>query len=193
MKRKLTALFLALVMALPLAACGKDSGSQSTSATQKETAAETSGSQTEAPTEKQTEEKPAEAGAAALPFRVLTGEELTLEMGMGWNLGNTMDGHTGFTPNEIQWQDIRTTRELIKAVHDAGFNTVRVPVTWGTMIDDENNYAIDEKWISRVQDIVDYAIEQDMYVIVNIHHDGAEQSGWLRIASRRQAVLGRQL
>lgn len=183
MKRKLMALFLALAMALPLAACGKDSGSQSTSATQKETEAETSGSQTEAPTEKQTEEKPAEAGAAALPFRVLTGEELTLEMGMGWNLGNTMDGHTGFTPNEIQWQDIRTTRELIKAVHDAGFNTVRVPVTWGTMIDDENNYAIDEKWISRVQDIVDYAIEQDMYVIVNIHHDGAEQSGWLRIAT----------
>ncbi len=183
MKRKLTALFLALVMALPLAACGKDSGSQSTSATQKETAAETSGSQTEAPTEKQTEEKPAEAGAVALPFRVLTGEELTLEMGMGWNLGNTMDGHTGFTPNEIQWQDIRTTRELIKAVHDAGFNTVRVPVTWGTMIDDNNNYSIDEKWISRVQDIVDYAIEQDMYVIVNIHHDGAEQSGWLRIAT----------
>lgn len=189
MKRKLTALFLALVMVLPLAACGKDSESQNTSVAQKETAGETLGSQTEAPTEKQTEENPAEAGAAALPFRVLTGEELTLEMGMGWNLGNTMDGHTGFTPNETQWQGVRTTRELIKAVHDAGFNTVRIPVTWGTMIDDADDYAIDEKWISRVQDIVDYAIEQDMYVIVNIHHDGAEQSGWLRIATDDKEAL----
>lgn len=191
MKRKMTALFLALVMALPLAACGKDSGnsSQSPSVTQKETAGQTEENPTEAPDEKPTDGNPAEAEAAKLPFRVLTGEELTEEMGMGWNLGNTMDGHTGFTPNEIQWQNVRTTKELIKTVHDAGFNTIRVPVTWGTMIDDGNNYAIDEKWISRVQDIVDYAVEQDMYVIINIHHDGAEQSGWLRIATDDKEAL----
>lgn len=191
MRRKMTALFLALVMALPLAACGKDSGnsSQSPSATQKETAGQTEENHTKAPDEKPTDGNPAEAEAAKLPFRVLTGEELTEEMGMGWNLGNTMDGHTGFTPNEIQWQNVRTTKELIKTVHDAGFNTIRVPVTWGTMIDDGNNYAIDEKWISRVQDIVDYAVEQDMYVIINIHHDGAEQSGWLRIATDDKEAL----
>lgn len=191
MRRKMTALFLALVMALPLAACGKDSGnsSQNPSATQKETAGQTEENPTEAPDEKPTDGNPAEAEAAKLPFRVLTGEELTEEMGMGWNLGNTMDGHTGFTPNETQWQNVRTTKELIKTVHDAGFNTIRVPVTWGTMIDDGNNYAIDEKWISRVQDIVDYAVEQDMYVIINIHHDGAEQSGWLRIATDDKEAL----
>lgn len=191
MRRKMTALFLALVMALPLAACGKDSGnsSQNPSATQKETAGQTEKNPTEAPDEKPTDGNPAEAEAAKLPFRVLTGEELTEEMGMGWNLGNTMDGHTGFTPNETQWQNVRTTKELIKTVHDAGFNTIRVPVTWGTMIDDGNNYAIDEKWISRVQDIVDYAVEQDMYVIINIHHDGAEQSGWLRIATDDKEAL----
>ena len=191
MRRKMTALFLALVMALPLAACGKDSGnsSQNPSATQKETAGQTEENPTEAPDEKPTDGNPAEAEAAKLPFRALTGEELTEEMGMGWNLGNTMDGHTGFTPNETQWQNVRTTKELIKTVHDAGFNTIRVPVTWGTMIDDGNNYAIDEKWISRVQDIVDYAVEQDMYVIINIHHDGAEQSGWLRIATDDKEAL----
>lgn len=191
MRRKLTALVLALVMALPLAACGKDSGngSEVTSEAQKETAGQTEDNPTEAPEEKPTDGNSAEEKEAALPFRVLTGEELTEEMGMGWNLGNTMDGHTGFTPNEIQWQNVRTTRELIKAVHDAGFNTVRVPVTWGTMIDDGNNYAIDEKWMSRVQDIVDYAVEQDMYVIINIHHDGAEQSGWLRIATDDKEAL----
>lgn len=122
-------------------------------------------------------------------FRVLSGDELIQDMGAGWNLGNTMDGHTGFTPGETIWQPYKTTKALIKSVHDMGFNTVRIPVTWGTMIDDENDYAINEKWMSRVQDIVDYCISQDMYAIVNIHHDGAEQTGWLRIATDDQAAL----
>lgn len=116
-------------------------------------------------------------------FRELTSDALTEEMGAGWNLGNTFDGHTGFTPGETVWQHVETTKSLIKSVHDLGFNTIRIPVTWGTMIDDEHGFAINEKWISRIQDVVDYAIEQDMYVIINIHHDGAEQTGWLRIAS----------
>ena len=124
-----------------------------------------------------------EATAAPVyPFRDLTAAEITAEMGTGWNLGNTMDGHTGFTPGETVWQPTVTTQKTIDAVHDAGFSTIRVPVTWGTMIDDSNGYKIDEAWLSRVQDIVDYAILQNMYVIVNIHHDGAEQTGWLRIA-----------
>lgn len=123
------------------------------------------------------------------PFEVLTSDELTKDMGAGWNLGNTMDGHTGFTPNETVWQSVKTTKKMIKSVHDLGFNTVRIPVTWGTMIDDNNNYQIDEAWISRVQDIVDYCISQDMYAIVNIHHDGAEQTGWLRIATEDQKGL----
>lgn len=122
-------------------------------------------------------------------FQVLSGEELTQDMGAGWNLGNTMDGHTGFTPGETVWQPYRTTKKLIQSVHDMGFNTVRIPVTWGTMIDDENGYAINEKWMSRVQDIVDYCVSMDMYAIVNIHHDGAEQTGWLRIATDDQAGL----
>ncbi len=122
-------------------------------------------------------------------FRELTADEIVKEMGAGWNLGNTMDGHTGFTPGETIWQSTITTKALIEAVHDHGFNTVRIPITWGTMIDDENNYHIDDSWISRVQDIVDYCIAYDMYVIINVHHDGAEQSGWLRIAAEDTAPV----
>ena len=118
-----------------------------------------------------------------LPFRVLDKDETLFEMGVGWNLGNTMDGHSGFTPGETVWQDVTTTKEIIKAVHDAGFNTIRIPVTWGNMIDDENGYSINEAWISRVQDIVDYCMSLDMYAIINIHHDGAEQTGWLRVGA----------
>ncbi len=117
------------------------------------------------------------------PFRIISGEDTVKEMGVGWNLGNTMDGHAGFHPSETSWQPYTTTKEMIRALHDAGFNTIRIPVTWGDMIDDKNNYAINDGWISRVQDIVDYCVEQDMYAIINIHHDGAEQTGWLRVAS----------
>lgn len=136
--------------------------------------------------------KTAEKAVAESPaqhFVEMTAEELTADMGAGWNLGNTMDGHTGFTPNEIQWQNVKTTKKLIRSVHDLGFNTVRIPVTWGTMIDDTDGYAINEAWISRVQDIVDYCTSQDMYAIINIHHDGADQMSWLNIGTGDKKAL----
>lgn len=121
--------------------------------------------------------------SGALAFRELDQDAVIAEMGVGINLGNTMDGHSGFTPSETAWQSVVTTKEYIQALHDAGYNTVRIPVTWGTMIDDENDYKINENWMNRVQDIVDYCIEQDMYVIINIHHDGAENTGWLYVGA----------
>lgn len=105
-------------------------------------------------------------------FRILSKSEVINEMGAGINLGNTLDGVSSWlTPDETGWQAYKTTKEYIKALHDAGYNTVRVPVTWGSMINDD--YSINETWISRVQEIVDYCTDQDMYCIINIHHDGA--------------------
>lgn len=112
-------------------------------------------------------------------FRDLSSERIIQEMGAGWNLGNTLDGHTGLTPAETAWQPSVTTRETIKTVHDMGFNTVRVPVTWGNMIN--GDYSVRESWMNRVQDVVDYCIEQDMYVILNMHHDGAEAMYWFNL------------
>ncbi|MBO5485008.1 MAG: cellulase family glycosylhydrolase [Lachnospiraceae bacterium] len=104
-------------------------------------------------------------------FRVLSKKEVIAEMGAGINLGNTLDGHSGMTPEETSWQAYKTTKAYIKALHDAGYNTVRVPVTWGTMINED--FSINETWMNRVQEIVDYCTDQDMYCIINIHHDGA--------------------
>lgn len=124
-----------------------------------------------------------------LDFRFLNTREVVNDMGIGWNLGNTMDGTSNdwsdgyMVPSETGWQSDVTTKEMIKSIHDAGFNTIRIPVTWGTMIDDKDGYSINPDWISRVQDIVDYCMDLDMYAIINIHHDGAEQYGWLRVAA----------
>ena len=112
-------------------------------------------------------------------FRDLSSEEMIKEMGAGWNLGNTFDGHTGLTPSETAWQPVTTTKETIKQVHDMGFNTVRIPVTWGNMINED--FSVRETWMNRVQDVVDYCIEQDMYVILNMHHDGAEAMYWFNL------------
>ena len=195
--KKLTAILLCAAMALGMSACGGNT--QNTGGTEESSIVETevteAAEDTESAATESTEEQSGELEKIGLnvtddasetgnprPFRVLGVDEMVAEMGTGWNLGNTMDGHSGFTPNETLWQNDETTQALIDAVHDLGFNTVRIPVTWGTMINDED-YSINEKWISRVQDIVDYCIRQDMYVIINIHHDGADQSGWLRVGT----------
>ena len=107
----------------------------------------------------------------AKTFRVLTKDEVVKEMGAGTNLGNTFDGGLN-NATETSWQPYKTTKEYIKALHDAGYNTVRIPVTWNGYINDD--YTIKEEWISRVQEVVDYCIDQDMYCILNIHHDGAK-------------------
>ena len=202
--KKLTAVFLCLAMIFALAACGEDNTPET-----QDTTPETTQTPTTQPTQpEETEPEETEPQGTVigdnpaitldengnvmlsvlgsdegnpLPFRVLSVDEMVAEMGTGWNLGNTMDGHSGFIPNETLWQDTETTQALINAVHDLGFNTVRIPITWGNMINED--YSINEKWISRVQDIVDYCIRQDMYVIINLHHDGADQSGWLNIAT----------
>ncbi len=126
-----------------------------------------------------------DAASNPLTFEELTGDELVYEMGFGTNLGNTMDGHSGFTPSETAWQSAVTTKAYMQALHDAGYNTVRIPVTWGNMItgDIDSGFAINENWLNRVQEIVDYCVSQDMYAIINVHHDGAEQTGWLLVAS----------
>lgn len=97
-------------------------------------------------------------------------------MGTGWNLGNTLDASVDepwFEDEldyETAWCGVRTTPELIKAVKDAGFNTIRIPVSWHNHVAGED-YQISEAWMNRVQEVVDYAIELDMYVILDTHHD----------------------
>lgn len=210
-KKKGLALVLCTAMVLSMAACGDKNTAPEVTPTVAPTAttapteapaaptaeptATTAPTEAPTPTPEPTATPTPEPTATPVPtevpaptyqeaFRELTADQMVAEMGTGWNLGNTMDGHTGFTPLETLWQPYVTTKELITAVHDAGFNTVRIPVTWGNMINDENGYSINEQWMARVQEIVDYCVSQDMYCIINIHHDGAEQTGWLRVGAQ---------
>ncbi|MBR3900032.1 MAG: cellulase family glycosylhydrolase, partial [Ruminococcus sp.] len=111
----------------------------------------------------------------------LTAFEITEAMQIGWNLGNTLDAYMSDAKHqplesygleaETCWGNPKTTPELIAAVKAKGFNTIRVPVTWFQHVDKNNGYKIDEAWLARVKEIVDYCYEQDMYVILNLHHE----------------------
>lgn len=100
-------------------------------------------------------------------MRDISASELIAEMGTGWNLGNTMDADGG----ETAWGNPVTTKEMIDEIHKAGFDTIRIPTSWNGHMGGAPDYIIDEKWINRVEEIVNYALENDMYVILNTHHD----------------------
>lgn len=112
-----------------------------------------------------------EADAAGVSGK--TPYQIVKDMKIGWNLGNTLDA-TGYGSNpglstETAWGNPYTTQAMIDTVKAKGFNTVRLPTTWYQHLDGNNN--IDPEWLERVHEVVDYCINDDMYVILNVHHE----------------------
>lgn len=92
----------------------------------------------------------------------------------GWNLGNTLDSHGLQPPASIQeaetyWGNPYTTPEMIHSIGEMGFRTVRIPVTWEEHM--SPSLEVDPAWMNRVQEVVDYCLKEDLYVIINAHHD----------------------
>lgn len=119
------------------------------------------------------------SGCAAEPteeaMRDITTQELIEDMGIGINLGNTMEA-TGSWINEGSVSDYETcwgspviTEEMIKGYKDAGFGVVRVPANWSNMMSDD--YTHDADFVARIHQIVDWILANDMYVILNTHHE----------------------
>lgn len=129
------------------------------------------------------ETEPTEAGPQ---FR--TAAEIAADMGLGWNLGNTMEAYeaSGCEKITFEWIPVIgdnkpsdyetcwgapvTTQEMIDGVKAAGFNTVRIPVFWGNMMKNDGTWTIAPEYIGRVKEIVDYCMNDDLYAVVNIHH-----------------------
>ena len=149
MLRKLLALAAAVSLGVSLAGCSAKSGSE--------------------PSEKKSEAK----------MRDISTMEVVDEMGIGINLGNTfescgdwIDG-SSVTNYEKGWGSPEITPEIIKGYADAGFGVLRVPVAWSNMMD-LDTFEISQEYIDRVKEVVGWAVDDDMYVIMNIHWD----SGW---------------
>lgn len=109
-----------------------------------------------------------------------TALDIVAEMGIGWNLGNTFDA-TGGDPADIysqeqSWGNPIVDAALIKRVKDAGFTTIRIPVTWYRHVSDDGTYTIDPAFLARIREVVDYAYAEGMYIILNMHHEA-----WLNV------------
>lgn len=100
---------------------------------------------------------------------------LATKMGIGWNLGNTLEACSTTSASETMWGNPKTTKVLIDGVKAAGFNTIRIPCAWSGYIEDQATYRIKASWLARVKEVADYCVANDMFVIINIHWDG----GWL--------------
>ena len=111
-------------------------------------------------------------------MRDISTMELVNEMGVGINLGNTFESAgswiapTGVTSYEQAWGSPIITREMITGYAECGFGVLRVPVAWSNMMGED--YTINATYLARVKQVVGWALEEDMYVILNIHWDG----GW---------------
>ena len=113
--------------------------------------------------------------------------EVINDMAPGWNLGNTLEGvatwagvdflnNKGGLGAETAWQGTKTTQEIIDFVKSLGFKSVRIPCAWAYgHISNASTYEIDSQWLSRVKEVVDYCINDGLYVVLNDHWDG----GWL--------------
>lgn len=114
------------------------------------------------------------------PINGMTAFEISKLMYAGWNVGNsldaTKDNYFGLD-TETAWGNPKITKKMIDNVHNSGFRTLRVPVSWGqhTKAEGGYQYKIDEAWLKRVKEVVDYGIDNDMFVILNIHHDNGSQ------------------
>ncbi|MGN0620788.1 MAG: glycoside hydrolase family 5 protein [Porcipelethomonas sp.] len=116
----------------------------------------------------------------------MTSAEYAQEMGIGLNLGNTFEAYWEDKNNktagcaeigentplnyETCWGAIETTKEAVDGVKKSGFNTLRIPVYWGNMMADDGTCTINEEWFKRIDEVVGYSLENDLYTVINVHH-----------------------
>ena len=107
------------------------------------------------------------ATAATLP----TAKEVQANMGLGFNIGNSME-----VPNDpTGWGNPYPTQDLMDSIKAAGFNTVRIPCAWDSHT---SGGKVTETWLDSVKTVVDFAMRAGLYTILNIHHEG--EGGWFQ-------------
>ncbi|MHA4819969.1 glycoside hydrolase family 5 protein [Streptomyces aculeolatus] len=117
--------------------------------------------------------------------------QIVADMGAGWNLGNQLEANIDGYPGETSWGNPKVTQALIDKVQEAGFKTIRIPVSYLRNIGPGPDYTIDSSWLNRVQEVVDYAYQRGMYVVINMHGDGYKtiNGSWLICDSASQTEI----
>jgi endoglucanase len=109
---------------------------------------------------------------------------LAREMVPGWNAGNSLDAIGG----ETAWGNPPISQKLIDSVKEAGFRSIRLPIAW-SKFSNATTFEIDTNWMRRVEAVVNYALNRDLYVLMNIHWDG----GWMQPTNARKDYVNNRL
>lgn len=113
---------------------------------------------------------------AADPMADITAWDAAKQMGIGVNIGNTLDNTTTW---ETGWGNPRITKEYVDSLAALGFKTVRLPVAWDTY---SHNGRIPDDKLARVGEVVDWILGAGMFCVVNIHWDG----GWIDSSNKEK-------
>ncbi|MBD5130127.1 MAG: glycoside hydrolase family 5 protein [Ruminococcaceae bacterium] len=167
--KRVMSLVMSAVLAVTLCGCNNNSSSDSSGL---QSVSDNSGAQSADNSENtdNTPDSTPENAERNDPMNITSAKDLVAQMKVGWNLGNTMDATGGNGVDaETSWGNLLTSKYMIDVVSKSGFNVFRVPVSWGTHMDE--NYIVDEEWMNRVQEVVDYGYDNGMFVILNTHHE----------------------
>jgi endoglucanase len=115
----------------------------------------------------------------------LTSVEFARTMVPGWNVGNSLEA----SPGETSWGNPLISQKLMDSIKAAGFKSVRIPVAWSSHFSDASTFTIDQNFLSRVQEVVNYVIQAGMVAIINIHWDG----GWMVPTYAQQTYVNNRL
>ena len=190
MKRKILGIIAAMMAAACLSGCSNGavsenfssvssststSESNSSSSENSSSSAESLSTSTESSSSAATSSSSSETPS---DLQDISGLEFAQMIKVGWNIGNSFDASdcTWVSDEmlyESAWNGDMNTKSHIQMLKDAGFNAVRIPVSWHNHVSD--NYSISEKWLARVNEVVDWCLESGMFVILNIHHDNSTQ------------------
>ena len=198
-KKSIVCFMLMFAMVFSLAACGSKTEEKSGDATPAATKGADDGKDKDkdATPEPTSDAEPTEnaapsgSGDDGTIREGLTSLEFQTLMGNGINLGNTLESTDrdyssktlaemtntyGVKGCENSWGQPTTTQEMMNTMKAGGFDSIRLPIAWTTFMDNisTGDYTINPEFLDRVQEIVDYARNADMYVIINDHWDG----GW---------------
>jgi len=100
-----------------------------------------------------------------------TAVQLAAKFKLGWNIGNTLEA----TDGETSWGNPKITEAYVKSIKQLGFTAIRLPCAWNLHLDNKAAAHIDPEWMNRVKEVVGYCVNNNVYVMLNIHWDG----GWL--------------
>jgi len=93
-------------------------------------------------------------------------QEAVSQMKKGINMGNTLE-----PPYEGGWNNPYAREYYFDLYSQAGFDVVRVPVRWDKHTSYDSPYTVDQAWMDRVEEVLDWGLERDLFIVVNAHHD----------------------